>query len=46
MQAAVTWDNISVAGAFLVGTIFGTVVTMRILRIAIGLLKKRRDEEA
>jgi hypothetical protein len=46
MLVAVTWDNVSVAGAFLIGTIFGTVVTLRILRIAMSLLKKQRDEEA
>jgi hypothetical protein len=37
---AIEWASLSHAGAFLIGTIFGTVVTLRVLHIAVGLVKR------
>jgi hypothetical protein len=35
----VEWSNVQLAGAFLVGTVFGTIVTLRVMHVVAGLLR-------
>ena len=46
---AVEWSNVHLAGAFLLGTIFGTITTLRIVRHVTaffgGTSRHRRPDE-
>ena len=33
MTFAIEWTNVHLAGAFLIGWVFGTVVTLRLMRV-------------
>jgi uncharacterized membrane protein len=41
---AVEWSNLTVAGAFLVGAVLGTIGTIRILRYLLDYLRNERDD--
>ena len=41
---AIAWENLSVAGAFLLGAILATIATVRVFRLAVDLVKRERDE--
>jgi hypothetical protein len=42
--AAVDWANVTVAGAFIVGVVGGTIATIRVFRYALDYLRRDRDE--
>jgi len=44
VYGAVEWSNLTVAGAFLVGAILGTVATIRIMRYLLDYLRRQRDQ--
>ena len=47
MLGATDWSNLTIAGAFVVGAIAGTVATIRVLRSLLEYLRnERRDPEA
>lgn len=41
---AIQWGDISHAGAFFLGTLFGAVLTLRLLKYLTAFLKRERDE--
>lgn len=46
--ADIQWENVHLAGAFLIGSIFGTIVTLRVVKAAITLLgqvAKKGDDQ-
>ena len=45
MFAATDWSNLTVAGAFLVGAVLGTIGTIRILRYLLEYLRNERTSE-
>lgn len=42
--AAVAWSDLTVAAAFIVGYISGTVATIRVGRFLLDYLRRERDE--
>ena len=45
LTLAVEWSNVHLAGAFLLGTLFGTVITLRIMHVVAGLLRKEMQPD-
>jgi len=47
MRAAVDWQSVHLAGAFVLGAVFATIATIRITRTVAGMLReqRRRDRE-
>ena len=43
--AAVDWNSVAVAGAFVIGAIAGTIATMRVMRITILFLREMRNKD-
>jgi hypothetical protein len=41
----VTWSDVAVAGAFVFGIAFGSVLTGRIMRYAMDYFRKQQDKE-
>jgi hypothetical protein len=46
MTAAVNWDSVNIAGAFVVGAILATIATIRIFRVVFGVRRQeaRKDD--
>jgi uncharacterized membrane protein len=40
----VDWANLTVAGAFVVGVIAGTIATIRVLRYLLSYLRREQDD--
>jgi len=42
----IEWENVNIAGAFLLGVVFATVATRRVVRAVITLMshERKRDE--
>ena len=43
MVGDVEWSNLTVAGAFVVGVIAGTIATIRVLRYLLSYLRREQD---
>jgi len=43
MVLAFDWTNVHLAGAFLIGWLFGTIVTMRLLRVVSVMLRNTME---
>ena len=43
MLAAVDWTNLTIAGAFVVGVLGGTIATIRVTRYLLGYLRREQD---
>ena len=43
MLGAVDWTNLTVAGAFVVGAVAGTIATIRVLRYLLSYLRREQD---
>ena len=41
---ATDWENLTVAGAFVVGLALGSVLAVRLAKVLIGLFEERHDQ--
>ena len=47
MIAGVDWDNVNLAGAFVIGAVLATIATIRIFRVIAGTVRaERRKDDA
>jgi len=42
MYAGIEWDNVNIAGAFVIGAVLATIATIRIFRVVFG--ERRREQ--
>ena len=48
MVAGIDWDNVNLAGAFIIGAVLATIATIRIFRVIAGTARdeRRKDRDA
>ena len=45
--AAIEWDNVNIAGAFVIGSVLGALAAIRIFRVIAGTVRtERRKDDA
>ena len=44
MIQAIDWTNVHLAGAFLIGWLFGTIVTLRLMRVVSTVIRRELTE--
>lgn len=45
MIAAIDWENVNLAGAFIIGAVLATIATIRIMRVVSGAFRSERRKD-
>lgn len=45
MTAGINWDNVNLAGAFIIGAVLATIATIRIMRVVSGAFRSERSKD-